>query len=190
MTESRTTPDKAQNHVVAVFDHADQVSKALDALRGAGIADDAISVLGRDETRDGDGAPETSSPEDFAEASTTAGRGVMKGGAVGGAAGGLLGLLGGALAVALPGVGTAVGVGMLVGAVSGATAGATAGSLWSGFERMWDMGYRDMVAEGGVLVAVHTDDQAEADTAKRVLTDLGPRRIDHLDSRGEVVRAA
>jgi hypothetical protein len=214
MTEARPTPENAENHIVAVFDHADQVTKALDALHGAGIGDESISVLGRDEAQAGRGGPgangaarsdgvaghgaegagaptphaESGTPEDFYEASSTAGRGVAKGAAVGGAAGGLVGLLGGALAVALPGVGTAVGIGMLVGAASGATAGATAGAMWSGFERMWDMGYRDMVADGGVLVAVHATDAGMADRAKTVLADLGPRRIDHLDRHGEIVR--
>jgi hypothetical protein len=182
MTE---TPDNAQNHVVAVFDEAEQVSKTLDALRGAGIPNDAISVVGREQMD-----PETDSDEDAFEASSSAGKGVLKGSAVGGAAGGLAGLIGGALAFAIPGVGPAIGVGLLVTAVSGAAAGTVAGALWSGFERMWDMGYRDLVSGGGILVAVHTDDPAIADTAKRVLSDLGPTRIDHLDAHGELVRRA
>jgi hypothetical protein len=179
------TPDNAENHVVAVFEQPQAAQRALDALKEDGIPEGRLSMLAK-----GDGRPETGTPEDLADASNTVGAGAAKGSAVGGAAGAAVGLLGGALAVALPGVGTAVGVGMIVGAASGAAAGATAGALWSGFERMWDMGYRDLVADGGVLVAVHTDDPDEADRAKRLLADLGPVRIDQLDRHGEVVRAA
>ena len=182
------TPAHAQNHVVAVFERADQVRKAVEALRGAGFPDDELSVLGRHDEPGDDVEAETASPEDLYEASNTAGKGVLKGTAVGGAAGALAGLVGGALAFAIPGVGPAIGVGLLVTTVSGATAGATAGALWSGFERMWDMGYRDLVADGGVLVAVHTDAPDRADEAKRLLGDLDPVRIDHLDAHGELVR--
>jgi hypothetical protein len=178
------TPAHAENHIVAVFDRADQVQKALDALHGAGFGDAELSVLGRQVDAETDG------PEDLYDASNTAGAGIAKGTAVGGAAGALAGLVGGALAFAIPGIGPGIGIGLLVTTISGATAGATAGALWSGFERMWDMGYRDLVADGGVLVAVHTDDPARADEARRILSDLEPARIDHLDSHGEVVRAA
>jgi hypothetical protein len=185
MTENRETPNDAANHIVAVFDDAEQVGQALDALHRAGIGDDKISVLARS-----DEAPEGASPEDLAEASTVAGKGVLKGASIGGALGGLAGLLGGAVAFAIPGIGPALGTGLLVAAVSGATAGATAGALWSGFERMWDMAYRDAITGGAVLVAVHTNDPAQADEAKRVLAELHPQRIDHLDAHGELVRTA
>ncbi|HEV7886300.1 MAG TPA: general stress protein [Acidimicrobiales bacterium] len=178
------SPDKAENHIVAVFDDVETAQKAVDALRGAGIPEGRLSVLTR-----GDEQPESASPEDLAEASNTAGAGLAKGAVVGGGAGALLGALGGALAIAIPGFGTALGIGMLAGAVSGAVAGGTAGALWAGFERMWDMGYRDLLAGGGVLVAVHTDDPAEAEEARRILHDLGPVRMDQLDRHGEVVRA-
>lgn len=188
MTESRSTPDHAKHHVVAVFEDVEHVRKALDELRGAGFDESALSVLGRgDESED---VPETAGPEDFADAADTAGAGVVKGSAVGGAGGALAGVLGGALlSVAVPGLGTAVGIGMMTGAAAGGAAGATSGSLWSGFERMWDMGYRDLIAGGGLLVGVHTDEADEADRAQRVLAGLGPVRIELLDAHGEVVRA-
>jgi hypothetical protein len=179
------TPDNAENHVVAVFEQTEAAERAWGELRDDGFPEGRLSILAK-----GQGHPETGSPEDLADAADTAGAGVAKGSAIGGAAGAAVGLLGGALAVALPGVGTALGVGMIVGAASGAAAGGTAGALWSGFERMWDMGYRDLVADGGVLVAVHTDDPDEADRAKKLLAELGPVRIDQLDRHGEVVRAA
>jgi hypothetical protein len=179
------TPHNAENHVVAVFEEADQVRKAIEELRGTGIDDKQISVLARDQVD-----PESDSPEDLAKASSAAGKGILEGSLAGGGIGAAIGLLGGALAVAIPGLGPALGVGLLVGGVSGAAAGATAGALWSGFERMWDMGYRDLVAGGGVLVAAHTDDRDQAARVMQILRDLGAVRVDLLDKHGEVTREA
>jgi hypothetical protein len=76
---------------------------------------------------------------------------------------------------------------VLAGAIGGGAAGATAGALWGGFSRMWELTYRDLVQEGRVLVAVHTDDEKEAERATKLLCETGATRLDHLDSRGELL---
>lgn len=162
------------HNVVAVFAGEEAARRAVEAVHGAGITAEQVSIVGR--YAEGEG-------EDEGAAVTNQ---MLVGGAKGSAAGGLAGLVAGALVLAVPGVGAVLGAGVLAGAIGGAAAGATAGALWGGFSRMWDMTYRDLVQEGRVLVAVHTDDEAEAARAIRLLQDAGPDRLDEFDRRGEV----
>jgi hypothetical protein len=174
---TRTKTHCAHN-VVAVFADEERARSAVDALRGTGIDAEQLSVVGR--------RAEGESVEEGAKVTNQ----MLMGGAKGSAVGGLAGLTAGALVLAVPGVGAVLGAGVLAGAVGGAAAGATAGALWGGFSRMWDMTYRDLVQEGRVLVAVHTDDEAEAAHATRLMHDAGCDRLDHLDARGEVRQRA
>jgi len=106
---------------------------------------------------------------------------------VGAAAGGMVGLLAGALSFAIPGIGPVFGTGIWAAAItSGAGAGATLGLMLTGMRKMWELMYRDAVAEGRVLVSVHSDDAGMVERAETVLRGLRPLRLDHFDEGGEV----
>lgn len=164
------------HNVVAVFADEEASQQGVEALQVEGIAGERLSFVGRHVEGD--------SVEEGAQVTNQ----LLAGGVKGGAVGGLAGVLAGALVVAVPGVGAVLGAGILGGAVAGAAAGSTVGALWGGFSRMWDMTYRDLVKEGRVLVAVHTDDGSEAGRALRLMQDQGAVRVDHFDAQGEVVQ--
>lgn len=169
------THTHAAHNLVAVYTDEQVARQAVEALQGAGIAADQVSIVAR--------RSEGEVLEEGAEVTNQ----ILRGGAKGSAVGGLAGLAVGAVLLAVPGVGTVLGAGVPAGAIGGAAAGATAGAMWGGFSRMWDMAYRDLVQEGRVLVAVHTDHEAEAAHATRLLCEARPERLDHLDRRGEVL---
>lgn len=168
----------AAHNIVAVFGDEESARRAVEAVRDAGIPAERLSVVGR-----------VAEGESLDEGAAVTNQ-MLVGGAKGSGVGALAGLVAGALVLAVPGVGAVLGAGVLAGAIGGAAAGATAGALWGGFSRMWDMTYRDLVQEGRVLVAVHTDDKSEAARATRLLQEAGADRLDDLDSRGEVRQRA
>jgi hypothetical protein len=175
-----------KHNVVAVYKVQDRAAEALRVLRDAQFGEEDVSVLTQEQA-----APEGSDPEELFIATHEGAKDAAKGAVLGAGAGGLLGMLGDALALAIPGVGPALGVGLIAAAAaSGAAAGGTVGFMYGAMEKLWDMQYRDVVAGGGALVAVHTDDPERAAEAKRLLAQAGPERIDEFDAHGELVHEA
>jgi hypothetical protein len=140
----------------AVFDSRDEATRAVSELRNAGIRDNAISVIARDEgkttTHDGGGDEVNKS-------------GALKGALGGAAAGGLLGLA----ALAIPGVGPLAAAGAIaasampeaaaLGAVAGGTLGGLSGLLTKhGVSKEDASYYEGRINEGATFVSIDTAD--------------------------------
>lgn len=158
-----------QSIVSAVFDSRSEAERAVSELRSAGIADNAISLVGQ---RDDGKTTETD-----ASGKGVDGDGLVKGLAAGAAGGALLGIT----ALAIPGVGPLVAAGAIAesaiggaaatGAVIGGTAGGLAGALSKhGVSDEDARYYEDRVHQGGIFVSVDTSRAGiPAETASDIL---------------------
>ena len=139
------------NMASAVFDSQSEAQRAVDALRSAGVSDDAISVIARSdgETTVTDGAGEEAAKDVIGKAAAGAGVGALLGVA----------------ALAIPGVGpfvaagaiaqAAIGGAALTGTAVGAAAGGLAGALEDhGVDRADAGYYNDRLNDGGIFVSV------------------------------------
>jgi uncharacterized membrane protein len=157
------------NVISAVFDSREEAERAVTELRSAGVSDDNLSIIARDEGRttatDGSG-------EDTGEAAEDAGKGALGGAAVGG----LLGVA----ALAIPGVGPLAAAGAIAsGAIPGAAAiGAGAGALAGGLGGLLkDHGvdendasyYEDRIKQGGIFVSVRDGGGFDSERAREIL---------------------
>lgn len=168
------------NRVTAVFDSQATAEQAIQALRQMGINDSHLSIV----ARHGDDTSITGDGTAAHDAGGTA-EGATKGLLGGAGVGALFGLA----AALIPGVGPfitagvlatslgAVGGGMAAGALVGATTGAVAGALArSGYDEHESHYYGNAIEQGGVFVAVDTDDSAvSADQARAILAQYGGR---------------
>jgi uncharacterized membrane protein len=135
--------------VAGLFEHFEDMSRAVDSLKEAGFGDEAITVL----TRQGspDQAPDSQK--------SLAGRGALSGGVVGGLAGLVVGLG----SILVPGLGPVLAAGALATALGSAAAGAGIGAAAGGaVGALTGMGvseeqaqlYAEGVKRGGHLVIV------------------------------------
>ena len=160
--------------VTAVFDDRTQAERAVKELRNLGWGDSDFSFVARNE----DEAVSAAGRRD------NAGERAAKGAAVGAGAGLLFGLA----ALAIPGLGPFITAGGLAsalgatggalasGAIVGGTSGAIAGALTrAGYSKEESDFYGPAVEQGGVLVAVETEDLASANEVDETLTQLGGR---------------
>jgi hypothetical protein len=169
-------------NVAGIFNSRADAERAIETLRGLGIADDRLSLL----------TPGGTNVETEAEVPTTEteqpGMGKALGATVGGAIGAAGGLgLGSIIATSLiPGVGPVLAVGMIGAALVGA-GGATAGSKAG--EAMEDniapelphdelYVYEDALRQGKSVVIAAADDGEQADHAHTVLASAGAESID------------
>ena len=140
----------------AIFDSREEAERAVSELRSAGVRDNAISVIARDEgkttTHDGGGDEVNKS-------------GAVKGALGGAAAGGLLGLV----ALAIPGVGPLAAAGAIaasaapeaaaIGAVAGGTLGGLSGLLTKhGVSKEDASYYEGRINDGATFVSIDTRD--------------------------------
>lgn len=151
--------------ITKAYDSYEKAHNVVDQLQTAGIAMDAISILGGgqavDQYRDRD-------------QSTEAGAGAGLGATVGGAAG----LLAGLGLLAIPGLGPVVAAGWLASTVAGAAAGGATGGIVGSFV---DAGvpedhahvYSEAVRRGGTVVSVRAEDY-NIDTVQAILNDYDP----------------
>lgn len=151
-----------KKHVTAIYYDAATAERIVDALLGAGIERERISVL----TTEGGGARHFG---------LKPGTKAAEGAAAGGAIGGVLGLLAGSLAAA-----ASAGVGLLAtgpiliglaglgtGAAAGGLAGALAGvGIPETEAKFYEQEIRDKDA---VLIGVEVDDESERDRIKRIM---------------------
>jgi uncharacterized protein (TIGR02271 family) len=149
--------------VVGVFHERDDAREAIEALKEAGFAPDAISILSPDKQATATMAEETG---------THAGSGAATGAVTGGILGGLGGWLVGIGALAIPGVGPFIAAGAfataLTGAALGAGVGAIAGALLGmGVPKEEAEYYEGEVRSGRTLVTVRAD--GRYDEAQRIL---------------------
>jgi uncharacterized protein (TIGR02271 family) len=161
------------NIISAVFDDRSAAQRAVDALRGSGIPDDAITLVSRrDETTGSD------HDRDASAGAGDAGRGAATGAGIGAAAGAAFGLAAalipgvgpfiaaGGLASLLGATGGAVASGAIVGAASGGIAGAL--SHW-GLNESEARHYAGEVERGGTYLGVDAD---RARTDRNTIVDL------------------
>jgi len=151
--------------VYAIATSEGQASQIVDSLTHSGFSTNDISVL----------FPDKASTHQFAhEANTKAPEGAVTGAATGGVLGGTLGLLAGIGALAIPGVGPLIAAGPLLAALSGAAAGATVGGIAGaligmGIPELEAKRYENRIAEGNILISVHTTTSDEVKRAKEIL---------------------
>lgn len=170
-----------QNIISAVFDDRSEAEAAVRELRSAGIRDERLSIIGRQEgrTTTSDGSGETTNDD--------AGSDAAKGALGGAGAGALLGLA----ALAIPGVGPLAAAGAIASsALPGAAAiGAGAGALVGGLAGLLkDHGvsdedasyYEDRINEGGIFVSV---DAGSGDIRPEVARDIFQRHGGHSASQ-------
>lgn len=159
--------------VYAITTSEGQALQIVDSLKDVGFSNDDISVL----------FPDKESTHQFAhEAHTKAPEGAAMGATTGGVLGGGLGLLAGIGALAIPGVGPLIAAGPLLAALSGAAAGATVGGIAGaligmGIPEIEAKRYENRIAEGNILISVHTTTGDEVDRAKDILDRAGAQDI-------------
>jgi outer membrane lipoprotein SlyB len=147
-------------------------------LHAAGFSQSDISVL----------FPDKGATRDFAhQQGTKAPEGGLIGTGVGGIAGGALGLLAGIGAIAIPGLGALIAAGPVMAALGGAAVGAAAGGIVGalvglGIPEIQAKIYEGKVKDGNLLVAVHTTDAKQVDTAKRIFE---AHRVEDVSSTSE-----
>jgi len=156
----------------AVFDSREEAQSAVSELRSRGIADSAISVIGRQDDGkmvDADGAGDLNKS------------GAVKGAVIGAGAGTLLGIA----ALAIPGVGPLVAAGAiaataipeaaLIGAAVGTATGGLTGLLTKhGVDEEDARYYEGRLNDGGVFVSVNTEDAGmSSEEARDILYRFG-----------------
>jgi hypothetical protein len=152
------------NIVSAVFDDRNDAERAVDWLRDNGVAETAVSIVGRHEGAYTDtGYRDETDDDDTAE---EVGKGTLTGVGVGAGVGAIFGLA----AAAIPGIGPFITAGALANvlgaaggaAVAGATVGAASGGL-AGALASWGVSenesryYAGEVERGGTYVGVDLD---------------------------------
>lgn len=175
------------NMISAIFDNHSEAEAAVRELRGAGVADGALSVIARQDGRttvtDGSGD----------ESNDGRGSSALKGAVVGGGAGALLGLA----ALAIPGVGPLAAAGAIaasaapeaaaIGAGAGALAGGLSGLLKKHGVSDEDAGYYESrIKDGGVFVSV---DAENADVSPEMARDILFRHGGHNSSQPRMAAA-
>jgi hypothetical protein len=151
----------------SVFCIAQSRSQAEDIvldLQNAGFSRDDVSAL----------FPDTTTSRDFAHtAKTKAPEGTAVGGTTGGLLGGALGWLAGIGTLAIPGVGPFIAAGPIMAALGGAAVGAAAGGLTGalvgyGIPEHEAKRYEGKLADGNILISVHTEDRDQLRAAKDI----------------------
>lgn len=169
-TNTTNTEKKA---VFGIYMNRSEVEAAVARLKTDGFLASDISVLMP--------SPETS--EKLAHENTTkAPEGTATGAGTGLVIGGTLGWLVGIGALAIPGVGPLIAAGpimaMLAGAGTGAALGGITGGLVGyGIPEYEAKRYESIVKEGGILLSVHTETEAELKRAKIALEQTGAKDI-------------
>jgi hypothetical protein len=157
-----------KNTVYCLAASEEQADAILTHLRNLGFTASEISVLLKDkETKN------ISVNEDVL-------RGAEKGGLVGGALGAIA-----VTAVSLPIMGPILVAGPIVAAIGGAAVGGVVGGLAGGSGALTRIGLPKDAAprleqrlhDGGILIAVHSDDPVRLDTALRVFKSSGADEI-------------
>jgi uncharacterized membrane protein len=140
----------------AVFDSREEAERAVEELRSAGVRDNAISIIGR---QDGKTSATDGGGDDLNKS------GAVKGALAGAGAGTLLGIA----ALAIPGVGPLAAAGAIaasavpeaaaIGAAAGATAGGLTGLLTKHGVSDEDARYYEQgINDGGIFVSVDAED--------------------------------
>lgn len=159
--------------VFGLANSREQATSIISALKGAGFADNDISVLMSDKR----------STQDLAtEQHTKAPEGATTGAVTGGVVGGTLGLLAGIGALAIPGLGPFIAAGPIMAALSGGAVGAAVGGLTGaligmGIPEYEAKRYEGRVVKGSALIAVRALSSERERDARRILEEGGAEDI-------------
>ena len=156
--------------MVAGYNEAERL---VTDLRGAGFAEEYISVIYPDTT-----GTHHAGLEHATKAPEGAAAGVAAGGLTGGVVGGLAALG----AIAIPGVGALMAAGPIVGALAGAAVGGAGGSVLGalvglGVPEIEAKVYEEKLHKGNVLVSVHVDDSAQENMAGQIFAQHASKHI-------------
>lgn len=164
--------------VFAIAQSQEQAGLIVQRMKEAGFSANDISVL----------MPDKSGTRDFAhEQNTKMPEGAATGAGAGGIVGGTLGLLAGIGALAIPGVGPLIAAGPIMATLSGAAVGATVGGLTGaliglGIPELEAKRYEGKLRAGGILMAVHVENDDEEEKARSVFENHG---CDEISSASE-----
>ena len=168
-----------------IFQTPNEAERGVDHLLAAGFTQGDVSVLLPD--RPADSSANGTASHDFAyQKSTLAPEGAATGATAGGLVGGTFGLLAGLGALAIPGIGPLLAIGPLVGALAGFGVGGAVGGMVGtlvglGMPEYTARHLEGRVRDGGTLVVVHCDTEAEIDTAKASLKATGALDVSSAD---------
>jgi Protein of unknown function (DUF2934) len=174
-----------KHSALCLVDTESQADAIVGKLRSAGFSENDISVLFPDKgsTRDFAHKKETKMPE-----------GATVGASAGGAIGGTIGLLAGIGALAIPGLGPFIAAGPIIAALSGGAIGAGVGGLTGaliglGIPEYEAKRYEGKLKEGGILISVHSENNAETSTAKTIFEEEGAYDISSTGEAHAEVKA-
>ena len=159
--------------VLGVYPNYASVEDAVDVLKAAGFRNTDISVL----------FPDKAGSKHFArDKGTQAPVGGAVGAGTGAVLGGALGWLVGIGMLAIPGLGLVIAAGPIMAALAGVGAGGAVGGITGaliglGIPEQAAKRYEVRVAEGGILLSVHSDNADWTKRAKELLERTGAQDI-------------
>ena len=172
--------------VFGIFQTPNEAERGVDHLLAAGFNQGDVSVL----------LPDREDSRDFAyQKSTLAPEGAATGATAGGLVGGAFGLLAGLGALAIPGIGPLLAAGPILGALAGLGVGGAVGGMVGtlvgyGMPEYTAKRLEGKVRDGGTLVVVHCETEAEIETAKVSLKSTGALDVSSADEDTTVVEQA
>ncbi len=150
--------------VIGVFDDQRSAENALNELEGAGIGQEDVSIIAKEDTIQGGGA----------EGENDLTTGITAGGAIGG----LTGLLAGAGALTIPGIGPILAAGPIAAGLTGVAAGGLAGSLVDlGVDAERGEHYEQQVQQGRILATVEVTEE-KTEEISNYLRQHGAREVE------------
>ncbi len=163
--------------ILGLFETPHEASLVVRGLIDSGIRQSDISLILPDESQKSLSQGSKDQLADLDDESQTVKR-VSTGMGAGAAAGGALGLLAGLGAFAVPGLGPILAAGPIVAALEGAGFGAIAGGLAGTLsgeskEHSRDRAYMENLKDGGALVLVHAEVNADLERIHQLMEDHG-----------------
>lgn len=148
--------------VIGVFDDQNQAERAVNEIKKAGITNDKISIVAKEDQVQNKDTHNQGENDD----NNYLNQNLTTGTTTGSALGGLAGILGGAGALAIPGVGPILAAGPIAAGLTGAvTGGLTGGLVDLGVPKQRGEYYEEEVKKGGILATVETDQNQINDVA-------------------------
>jgi hypothetical protein len=167
--------------IFGILDNTAEAEGTLNSLQLAGFSSRGVSVLFADRH---------DAERLVREKDTKASQGAAAGAGTVGVLGGILGWLAGIGSLAIPGVGPFVAAGPILTTLGGTVLGATAGGLLGalgaiGISQVQAQIYENKLQEGGVLVAVHTEDDEEVKKAYDVFKRAGAKEVASITEKDQ-----
>jgi uncharacterized membrane protein len=164
----RSNITMAQQTVVGIFADNGRAERALNGLKDAGFTPEQVSVVAKDKDR----------VESMSDNTDMVVEGAGSGAVAGTFLGGLAGFLVGISALVIPGIGPIVGAGIIASTLAGAGIGAATGGLIGaltaeGVHEEDARGYEENVRQGGILLSVRANGDAQAQQAHQVFQGAG-----------------